>query len=75
MVFLIESHLNPNPFMKNLLLILVLSLFSTQGYASTCPDGSEPVRVFLRMALILFSIVAMEMIMLIKKQLIKLMKI
>jgi hypothetical protein len=44
MVFLIESHLNPNPFMKNLLLILVLSLFSTQGYAGSCPDGSDPVR-------------------------------
>ena len=44
MVFLIESHLNLNPFMKNLLLILVLSLFSTQGYTGSCPDGSDPVR-------------------------------
>ena len=30
--------------MKNLLLILALSLFSIQSFASGCPDGSEPVR-------------------------------
>ena len=44
MVFLIESHLNLNTFMKNLLLILVLSLLSIQSFASGCPDGSEPVK-------------------------------
>ena len=30
--------------MKNLLLILVLSLFSIQSFAGGCPDGSEPVK-------------------------------
>lgn len=30
--------------MKNLLLILVLSLFTIQSFASLCPDGSEPVK-------------------------------
>ena len=30
--------------MKNLLLILVLSLFSIQSFAGSCPDGSEPVK-------------------------------
>ena len=30
--------------MKNILFIFVLSLYSIQGYASSCPDGSEPVR-------------------------------
>ncbi|MDC3360424.1 hypothetical protein OAY84_02180 [Candidatus Thioglobus sp.] len=30
--------------MKNLLLILVLSLLSIQSFASGCPDGSEPVK-------------------------------
>ena len=44
MVFLIESHLNLNTCMKNLLLILVLSLFSIQSFAGSCPDGSEPVK-------------------------------
>jgi len=44
MVFLIVSHLNLNTFMKKLLLILALSLFSIQSFASGCPDGSEPVR-------------------------------
>ena len=44
MVFLIESHLNLNTFMKNLLLILALSLFSIQSFAESCPDGSDPVR-------------------------------
>jgi hypothetical protein len=28
--------------MKKLLLLLILSLFSTQGIAASCPDGSEP---------------------------------
>ena len=28
--------------MKKLLLLLILSFFSTQGYAVSCPDGSEP---------------------------------
>ena len=44
MVSLIEPHLNLNTFMKKLLLILVLSLFSIQSFAGSCPDGSEPVR-------------------------------
>ena len=44
MVFLIESHLNLNTFMKNLLLILALSLFSVQSFAGSCPDGSDPVK-------------------------------
>ena len=44
MVFLIESHLNLNTFMKNPLLILALSLFSIQSFAGSCPDGSEPVK-------------------------------
>jgi hypothetical protein len=30
--------------MKKLLLLLILSLFSAQGYAGSCPDGSEPTR-------------------------------
>ena len=30
--------------MKNLLLLLVLSLLSIQSYAGSCPDGSDPVR-------------------------------
>ena len=30
--------------MKNILFIFVLSLYSIQGYASSCPDGSEPVK-------------------------------
>jgi hypothetical protein len=30
--------------MKNLLLILVLSVFSIQSFAGSCPDGSEPVK-------------------------------
>ena len=30
--------------MKKILFILVLSLYSIQGYASSCPDGSEPVK-------------------------------
>ena len=28
--------------MKKLFLLLILSLFSAQGYAGSCPDGSEP---------------------------------
>ena len=44
MVFFIESHLNLNTSMKNLLLILVSSLFSIQSFAGSCPDGSEPVK-------------------------------
>ena len=31
--------------MKKILFILVLSLYSIQGYASSCPDGSEPVKI------------------------------
>ena len=30
--------------MKKLLLLLILSFFSAQGLASSCPDGSEPTR-------------------------------
>ncbi len=30
--------------MKKLLLLLILSFFSAQGYAAGCPDGSEPVK-------------------------------
>ena len=30
--------------MKKLLLLLILSLFSLQSYAGSCPDGSDPVR-------------------------------
>jgi len=30
--------------MKKLLLLLILSFFSTQGLAGGCPDGSEPVK-------------------------------
>ena len=30
--------------MKKLLLLLILSFFSAQGYAGSCPDGSDPVK-------------------------------
>jgi len=30
--------------MKKLFLPLILSFFSAQGYAGSCPDGSEPVK-------------------------------
>ena len=30
--------------MKKLFLLLILSLFSIQGYAGSCPDGSDPVK-------------------------------
>ena len=30
--------------MKKLLLLLTLSFFSIQGYAASCPDGSEPMK-------------------------------
>ena len=30
--------------MKKLLLLLILSFFSTQGLAASCSDGSEPTR-------------------------------
>jgi len=30
--------------MKNLFLLLILSLFSIQGFAGSCPDGSDPVK-------------------------------
>jgi len=30
--------------MQKLILLLTLSFFSTQGYAASCPDGSEPVK-------------------------------
>ena len=30
--------------MKKLLLLLILSFFSAQGYAASCPDGNEPVK-------------------------------
>ena len=28
--------------MKKLILLFILSLFSTQGLSASCPDGSEP---------------------------------
>ncbi len=30
--------------MKKLLLLLILSFFSAQSFAGSCPDGSEPVK-------------------------------
>jgi hypothetical protein len=30
--------------MKKLFLLLILSFFSAQGYAASCPDGSEPIK-------------------------------
>ena len=30
--------------MKKLFLLLILSFFSAQGYAGSCPDGSDPVK-------------------------------
>ena len=33
-----------NPSMKKIFLLLILSLFSTQSFAGSCPDGSEPVK-------------------------------
>jgi hypothetical protein len=30
--------------MKKLLLLLILSFFSAQGYAASCPDGNEPTK-------------------------------
>ena len=30
--------------MKKLLLLLILSFFSVQGFAGSCPDGSEPIK-------------------------------
>ncbi len=33
-----------NPSMKKLFLLLILSLFSAQSFAGSCPDGSEPVK-------------------------------
>ena len=30
--------------MKKLLLLLILSFFSPQGFAGSCPDGSEPIK-------------------------------
>jgi hypothetical protein len=33
-----------NKSMRKLLIILILSFFSAQGYAAGCPDGSEPVK-------------------------------
>ena len=30
--------------MKKLFLLLILSFFSTQSFAGSCPDGSEPVK-------------------------------
>ena len=33
-----------NPSMKKLLLLVILSFFSTQGLTASCPDGSEPTK-------------------------------
>ena len=30
--------------MKKLFLLLILSFFSAQGFAGSCPDGSDPVK-------------------------------
>ena len=30
--------------MKKLILLFILSFFSTQGYAASCPDGNEPIK-------------------------------
>ena len=30
--------------MKKLFLLLILFFFSSQGYAGSCPDGSDPVK-------------------------------
>ena len=30
--------------MKKLYLLLILSLFSAQGFAGSCPDGSDPIK-------------------------------
>jgi hypothetical protein len=30
--------------MKKLFLLLILSFFSAQGFAGSCPDGSEPIK-------------------------------
>ena len=30
--------------MKKLFLLLILSFFSSQGFAGSCPDGSEPIK-------------------------------
>ena len=30
--------------MKKLLLLLILSFFSAQSFAGSCPDGSDPVK-------------------------------
>ena len=41
------KFLSTNPpfyLMKKILFIFVLSLYSIQGFASSCPDGSEPVK-------------------------------
>ena len=39
-----KFKLNYNPSMKKVLILLILSFFSAQGLAASCPDGSEPVR-------------------------------
>ena len=36
--------MNYNSVMKKLFLLLILSFFSLQGFAGSCPDGSEPVK-------------------------------
>ena len=36
--------MNLNTFMKELFLLLILSFFSVQSLAGSCPDGSEPVK-------------------------------
>ena len=40
----LDFYLNYNSIMKKLFLLLILSFFSAQGYAESCPDGSDPVR-------------------------------
>ena len=36
--------MNSNTCMKKLLLLLILSFFSVQSFAGSCPDGSDPVK-------------------------------
>ena len=40
----LDFYLNYNQCMKKLLLLLILSFFSVQSIAGSCPDGSEPVK-------------------------------
>jgi len=41
---LVSNLLKYNPNVKKLLLLLILSFFSTTGFSASCPDGSEPIK-------------------------------